>query len=758
MKTISRAKCPIAAVLVFALTLSGLLWAPTPVHGAENFIDTVGHWADEEIRSAVDYGYINGYSDGRFLPDSPIRRSEFVKIVNSAMGYTALGNIAFTDVPSYEWYYNEVRKAAAAGYIAGYDGGTWFAPNSPITREEVATVLFRISPGESSTKTPRGLKDVADIGEWAIPAVNSAYTKGYLSGYPDGNFYPRRNLTRAESVKVINKVLGIDQDSRAITEFSLTDYTDVRAVVNATSRNSGTLYWVLLEDYGATPTPTQISQGRNAVGETAFKKGNAKVKAYEEVSIVADGLTSAKPYTMYATVKASDGKLSNVRALRFDTEDEADRGENWLNTFSVGTVTETTALLTAGSTEKGTFYYVLVENSSGKPSQTNVAAGNDRDGGKALKSGSSPIERNTNLNIDITGLKVGTSYSVYGYVSKNADEFSRVESRSFTTAGVGVPTIRSLSAVITSTDMLEITASVSAKGTFYWIAVNESGGALPPTPEKVKAGTANEGQSKTPVLTGSLAGAENTFTTTKSGISLNIPYRVYACMEGPSGALSPVSYTGLVEKKTTADGLTGLSIGVEGGRIVSGFSFDVNTWDYINIFVSNGSSYITVRPTASQTTDIIVNGRVVANGANSERIKLPDNTGDRLDIKIVTSESGKSTQVYNLAVYENKPVLDSVYVSGATPENPSVSGNISTSVPKSYMSVNISVTFSSEFTAVVVTPDGSRTAIRSGERRTVNLNAEEGSTTAITIELAGPANGGDRAAFTLNIVKDLTEQ
>jgi hypothetical protein len=753
MKTLSKGKNSIIMVIICSLAISGVIWrAPTPVYGAENFVDTVGHWADEEIRSAVDYGYINGYSDGRFLPDSAIKRSEFVKIVNSAMGYTALGNIAFTDVPSYEWYYNEVRKAAAAGYIAGYDGGTWFAPNSPITREEVATVLFRISPGESSTKTPRGLKDVAEIGEWAIPAVNSAYAKGYLSGYPDGNFYPRRNLTRAESVKVINKVLGIDQDSRAITEFSLADHTDVRAVVNATSRNSGTLYWVLLENYGAAPTPTQISQGRNAVGETAFKKGNAKVKAYEQVSIIADGLTSAKPYTMYATVKASDGKLSNVRILRFDTEDEADRGESWLYTLNVGTITETTALLTAGSTEKGTFYWVLVENSSGKPSQTNIAAGNDRDGAKALKSGSSPIERNTNLNIDITGLKVGTSYNVYGYVSKNADEFSRVESRSFTTAGVGVPTIRSLSAVITSANTLEITASVSAKGTFYWLAVNESGGAFPPTPEKVKAGTANENQTLGPK--GSFANAENTFTTTSSGISANTKYRVYACMEGPSGALSSVSYTGIIERTTTADGLTGLSIGVEGGRIVSGFSFDVNARSYPDIVVSNGSSYITVRPTASQTADIIVDGRIVANGANSERIKLPDNPGDTLKIVIETSESGKSKQTYTLTVRENKPVLDSVYISGADPENPTVSGKTYTSyVPANYMSVNISVNFSSEFTAVVVTPDGKRTAIRSGERRTISLNDGAGSTTAITIEIAGPANGGDHDAFTLNIIK-----
>lgn len=318
----------IAAAFVLASTLLCAFPRVTPAYGASNFVDTVGHWADEEIRSAVDYGYINGYTDGRFLPDAAIKRSEFVKVVNAAMGYAEFGNIAFTDVPSYEWYYNEVRKAAAAGYIAGYDGGVWFAPDNPITREEVATVLFRISPGESSGKTPKGLKDAAEIGEWAAAAVNSAYAKGYLSGYPDGNFYPRRNLTRAETVKVINKVLGIDQDARAITEFELADYNNVRAVVNATSRTGGTLYWVLLEKPRSAPTALQISQGKDATGTAAPKKGNVKVKAYEQTSIITDGLTTAKPYTMYATVKASDGKLSNVRTLYFDTEDEAEMGED----------------------------------------------------------------------------------------------------------------------------------------------------------------------------------------------------------------------------------------------------------------------------------------------------------------------------------------------------------------------------------------------------------------------------------------------
>jgi hypothetical protein len=754
METISKTKRSVAFVLILALALSGVFWRSAPVCGAVNFVDTVGHWADEEIRAAVDYGYINGYTDGRFQPDAAVKRSEFVKIVNSAMRYTALGNIAFQDVPSYEGYYDEVRKAAAAGYIAGYDGGTWFAPDNPITREEVATVLFRISPGESSTKTPKGLLDAADIGEWAIEAVNSAYTKGYLSGYPDGNFYPGRNLTRAESVKIINKVLGIDQASRALAELTLTDYNNVRAVVNATSRSSGTLYWIVVEDPHTVPTPLQVSQGKDSVGIAAPKKGNVKVKAYEQASIIVDGLTASKSYTMYAMVKASDGKLTNVQTLRFNTEDEADMGENWITSFNVGTITEITALLSVNSSEKGTLYWVLVENSSGRPSQTNIAAGNDRDGDKALKSGNTAIDRNKTLNIDLTELKVGTSYDVYGYVSKTADAFSKVSSRSFTTAGVSTPAVRSLSAVINNDNMLEITASVSAKGTFYWIAVQESGGAMAPTPERVKAGKDVKDQVVT--LNGNYANAEDTIkVTTASPAAINTTYRVYACMEGLSGALSSVSYTGIVEKVTNAGGLTGLTISAEGGRVVSGFSFDANVRDYPSVVVSNGSSNIIVRPTASSATDIIVDGRVVASGANSQKIPLPETPGTRLPIVIETSESGKAKQPpYTITVTENAPVPSSVYVSGS-PENPPLldDNTYSTTVPDNYKTVNVSMSFGSEFTGALI-QDGSVTTVRSGERKTINLNeGGAGTTTVITLRLVGPSNGGDTGECSLVIKK-----
>ncbi|MDR3294413.1 MAG: S-layer homology domain-containing protein [Clostridiales Family XIII bacterium] len=667
------------------------------------------------------------------------------------MGYTSLGNIGFNDVQSGDWYYNEVRKAAAAGYISGYDNGTWFAPANPITREEVAMVLYRVSPGQNAAaKAPKGLKDVADIGDWALEAVSSSYAKSYLSGYPDGNFYPKRNLTRAEAVKIINKVIGIDQASRAITELDLSDYTDTRAVVKAVSRSAGTLYWIAVEGDSATPTPLQVSQGKDSLGDAAFKKGNVKVTAYTETSFTADGLKPEKSYTVYAMVKDSSSKLANVKTLRFSTLDEASIGENWLHTFAVGSITENSAVLTARSVEKGTLYWAIVENSSGRPSQTNLTEGKDRDGDAAVKFGNLVADREKTHTVEVTGLKQGTTYTAYGYISKGAGEYSTVQSRAFTTTGIGTPGINSLTASFADNN-LSITVRSNEKGKLYWIAVEESGGAAQIIAERVKAGKSNSGDAfhgDKEIVSG-----ENTVTATAfPPLKPNTKYRVYACMEGPNGNLSGVVYTGLIEKATTSVGLTALSITADGKTAASGFTFSPDTTSYAGVTVPNGSYRLLIRPTAAATVDIIVDGHVVASNANYE-YTLPSVAGETRVILIETSEAGKSEKkTYHIDVTENPPKVTNVYVSGATSVTPDAAGTTYTAtVPRDYAEAILAISFSAEMQGALILEDGTRLVVRSDERKKVSLNADS---TTIQLEVAGPANGGDPAKiFLLKIQK-----
>jgi len=118
---------------------------------ANDFSDITNHWAKSEIESWIEKGFIQGYSDGTFKPDNNISRAEFMTLINNAFGYTQEDVISYSDVPADAWFASQVAKAKAAGYISGYPDGT-MKPNSPISRQEAASIIVRIMGLEENIK------------------------------------------------------------------------------------------------------------------------------------------------------------------------------------------------------------------------------------------------------------------------------------------------------------------------------------------------------------------------------------------------------------------------------------------------------------------------------------------------------------------------------------------------------------------------------------------------------------------------------
>ena len=164
------------------------------------------HWAENTIIDFIDKGYINGYSDGTFRPNNSITRAEFVKIVNNMFGYTSVGSVPFNDVISGAWYYNDVAIAVKAGYINGKNATT-FAPNDPITRQEVAKILTTImNNSDTNHDKLNTFKDGNNTADWAKSYVEGAIEAGYLNGDTEGNLNPTSNITRAEAVTMLSRV------------------------------------------------------------------------------------------------------------------------------------------------------------------------------------------------------------------------------------------------------------------------------------------------------------------------------------------------------------------------------------------------------------------------------------------------------------------------------------------------------------------------------------------------------------------------
>ena len=191
---------------ILAIVLSLSLALPVNSFAASKFSDTSGHWAETYINTAVNLKIITGYPDGKFLPDKAVTRAEFATMVNKALGNAGSESLTFSDVSSSEWYYNDVAKAVAAAYTAGYDDNT-FRPNNPITRQEAAVMISRIVPTYGEDANLKAYSDYGSISDWAYDAVERVNGKGYIGAYSDGKIHPTDKLTRAQTAKIICDII-----------------------------------------------------------------------------------------------------------------------------------------------------------------------------------------------------------------------------------------------------------------------------------------------------------------------------------------------------------------------------------------------------------------------------------------------------------------------------------------------------------------------------------------------------------------------
>ena len=136
-----------------------------------------GKWYYEWVMKAAEAGYIVGYEDGTFQPNKNVTRAEFAQMIYAACGSPELPEgvtSKFTDVTEGKWYYEPVTLLAAAGVIAGRTETT-FDPNATITRQEMVAILYRLYKlgyGEDAA-TP----DLTVLEKFSDSANISAYAK-----------------------------------------------------------------------------------------------------------------------------------------------------------------------------------------------------------------------------------------------------------------------------------------------------------------------------------------------------------------------------------------------------------------------------------------------------------------------------------------------------------------------------------------------------------------------------------------------------
>ncbi|WP_066501051.1 S-layer homology domain-containing protein [Abyssisolibacter fermentans] len=172
----------------------------------KEYSDIQKHWAKETIESVAAQQMISGYKDETIRPDNTITRAEFMKILVNyfAKGEEAIGE-GFTDI-SEHWAEKDLIIAKNKGWIKGYDGKA--APDNKITREEMITILMRIS-AENIEKKEVAMEDFADysqVSKWSKESITKAIKEGIIQG-DNKNIKPKSNATRAEAITIIYRFL-----------------------------------------------------------------------------------------------------------------------------------------------------------------------------------------------------------------------------------------------------------------------------------------------------------------------------------------------------------------------------------------------------------------------------------------------------------------------------------------------------------------------------------------------------------------------
>ncbi|MBQ7901663.1 MAG: S-layer homology domain-containing protein, partial [Clostridia bacterium] len=174
-------------------------------------------------------GYINGYPDGSVKPEGDITREEITSILYRITNheyekpFVATGD-AFPDVEQYRWSAHDIEYMSDKNIVYGYPDGE-FKPSQNLTRAEFAALIFRFTGIEKSERE----NPFTDLDEthWAYEEIIALTESGLIEGYEDSTFRAENNITRAEVMTVVNKLLGRKPIESYVKSLDFNPYNDL---------------------------------------------------------------------------------------------------------------------------------------------------------------------------------------------------------------------------------------------------------------------------------------------------------------------------------------------------------------------------------------------------------------------------------------------------------------------------------------------------------------------------------------------------
>ena len=202
----------LSALLTLALALS-LAAMAAPV-----FSDVPEKaWYSEAVGYVQESGLMSGVGENTFAPNGTMTRAMLATVLYRKGGSPAVsGENPFQDVAEGQWYSNAILWASQNEIVGGYGNGL-FGTNDNVTRQDMATILWRYA-GKPEGAKDAGFADAPSIASYAADAVNWARENGVLSGKDGNRFDPRGFAVRAELAKVLMNYAAMEEAQTAEPE------------------------------------------------------------------------------------------------------------------------------------------------------------------------------------------------------------------------------------------------------------------------------------------------------------------------------------------------------------------------------------------------------------------------------------------------------------------------------------------------------------------------------------------------------------